>query len=47
MPTTRHSTCNHGRATSYVLAHCVGHNVRNRILGVNFIRLGENVSRYF
>ena len=27
--------------------HTVGHNVRNRVLGINFIRSGETISRYF
>ena len=27
--------------------HTVGHNVRNRVLGVNFIRSGETISRHF
>ena len=27
--------------------HVVGHNVRNRVIGINFLRSGETVSRYF
>ncbi|KAH7691710.1 Myb/SANT-like domain-containing protein [Dioscorea alata] len=27
--------------------HVVGHNVRNRVVGMNFLRSGETVSRYF
>jgi len=27
--------------------HTVGLNVRNRLLGINFIRSGETISRYF
>jgi len=27
--------------------HTVGHNVRNRVIGGNFIRSGETISRYF
>jgi len=27
--------------------HTVGHNVCNRVLGINFIRSGETIRRYF
>ena len=27
--------------------HTIGHNVCNRVIGGNFIRSGENISRYF
>lgn len=30
-----------------VFLHIVGHNVRNRVVGHNFMRSGETVSRYF
>ena len=30
-----------------IFLYTIGHNVRNRIVGMNFLRSGETVSRYF